>query len=236
MNAHTTNGTLHDFVEGLLPAEERAEVEAHLAACAACAEQARELEGLLASLGGLSASAAVPEGVWEGIEARIRGPVGGTSGEGPARVLSFPSGRAGVRRYTLSLGQLAAAASIVAVVSAGVVWAALGAGTPAGSPVAAVESPAPGGAARLVSTGDASYVTAASELEALLEQGRGVLAPETLAAIESSLATIDAAIAEVERALRSDPSSDLLGRMLVRHQGARLRVLRQAVRQVQGQI
>lgn len=237
MNGHTTTEMLHDFVEGLLEAEDRLEVEAHVASCAACAEQAREFEALLAAMGGLPANATVPEGLWEGIEARMGRAEGGPSEDGATRVLAFPSERrAGSHRYTLSLSQLAAAASVIAVLSAGVVWAVLGTGTPAATPVATIEGPAPRGAARLVSAGDASYVTAASELEALLEQGRGVLAPETLAAIESSLGTIDAAIADVERALRADPSSELLGRMLVSHQGARLRVLRQAVRQVQGQI
>jgi len=88
----------------------------------------------------------------------------------------------------------------------------------------------------MVSSGESSYEAAASELERILDQGRGLLDPETVATLERSLATIDQAIAEVEEALDADPSSELLARLLVNHQGTRLRVLRQAATLVRPQV
>lgn len=134
------------------------------------------------------------------------------------------------RRFTLSGAQLAAAAALVAFLSAGTVWMALrpGSGGPATSG-AVVEAPAPGGAAaRAASMGEESYDEAVRELEVLVARGRGVLAPETLATLEESLATVDAALSDVRQALEEDPGSNLLRRMLAGHQTTKLRVLRQA--------
>jgi hypothetical protein len=92
---------------------------------------------------------------------------------------------------------------------------------PAESPTAA--------AARFVSE-EASYATALDELMTLVETARPYLAPETLLALDESLAEIDAAIDEIAAALESDPSSELLHSMLVNQQRSKLRVLSQVAR------
>lgn len=224
MNEHSTVDQLHDLVEGLLPPDERAAVEAHLAMCARCAEDVAAIRDVREALAALPREASAPQGLWAGIEARL-------DGDG-ARVVPLPVDRVrarGPRRFLLSVPQLAAAAALVALLSAGSVWMTLsrpGVGLEGGDDVVAVDAPV--GPARMVASGEASYREAVMELEAILDAGRQQLAPETVEVLERSLTTIDQAIAEVREALRSDPASPLLTRMLVGHQGAKLRLLRQA--------
>lgn len=230
MDDHIELDRIHDLVDGALTAAEREGMEAHLSACPDCRATAEELAALRAELEALPAEARVPDAVWEGVRARIEGTLPGEGGEA-ARVLPFPVAGDVRRRLSLSLPQLAAAASVVALVSAGTVWMALR-GPSSGVGPSGVATAETVGAARMVSSGEASYRAAAAELEEVLEQGRDLLGPETVAALERSLATIDEAIAEVEAALARDPASPLLARLLVSHQATRLRVLRQAAAQV----
>ena len=58
------------------------EVEAHLAACAACREGARKLRQVLAHATALPGSVAPPRDLWPGIESRIARP-SGWSGSSP---------------------------------------------------------------------------------------------------------------------------------------------------------
>lgn len=233
MNGHISPERLHDLVDGLVPSAERAPLEEHLRTCGSCRDQAARLAGVVEALRGLPKEAAAPQGLWAGIEERIAGTAPG-AGEGETRVLPFPGAGAVGRRISLTVPQLAAAAGWVAVLSAGVVWSALsGPGVP--TPGAGVAETETGAAARMVAGGN-GYDEAVARLQDVVARGRDVMAPETLAALERSLATIDAAIAEVEEALRQDPSSELLARMLVNHQGAKLRALRQAATRVEPRV
>ena len=257
MSEHITNEELHDLVEGELAPERRASAEEHLAVCAVCRAERDEVASVVEGLAALPRVATPPAELWAGIEARIgasdgardadrdgagaRGgeSVGGEAAAGGVADHRHIAGRIEgpaltPRRFAFSPAQLAAAAAVVAFLSAGTVWLALS-GPWAGRAdrARATATPPTAAAARMVSAGDVSYRSAAQELEAVLEAGRNVLAPETLAALEASLRTIDQAIAEVEAALAEDPASDVLGRMLVNHQGARLRVLRKAATLVQ---
>jgi hypothetical protein len=86
-----------------------------------------------------------------------------------------------------------------------------------------------------VSLENGGYLEALAALEQIVAGGRSVLAPETLATIEGSLRTVDAAIADVEQALADDPNSDLLIRMLAAHRRTKLGVLQRAAAAVQAQ-
>ena len=122
---------------------------------------------------------------------------------------------------------------LVSVLSAGSVWMAVsGVGQSGG--VGMVGGDTQSSAVRAASTGgEASYAQAVAELEALVEQGRGSLAPETVETLDHALQSIDEALTEVRQALEADPSSGILERMLVNHQRSRLRLLRQAATAVQ---
>jgi len=73
------------------------------------------------------------------------------------------------------------------------------------------------------------YIQASSDLEAILRENRGQLRPETLKALEQSMAQIDSAIAQAERALRADPGSEYVTRYVGQLHNTRLMALRQAV-------
>lgn len=248
MMEHVRTDTLHDLLDGELRPEREREVREHLACCGACREALDGLAQAVASLGALPRAASPPARVWEGIRARLEARTPGApddaghpagrardGGQDPRVVPLHPDrpveagGRSGAGRVSLSLVQLSAAAAVVAFLSAGSVWMALRGGAAAPPPAPVAEAPSTAGAAaRAASTGQAGYDDAVGELEVLVARGRGVLAPATLATLEESLASVDAALADVRRALDEDPESDLLLRMLVGHQTTKLRVLRQA--------
>ena len=152
--------------------------------------------------------------------------------------------RAGsVRRFSLSVGQLASAAVLVALVSAATVFYAMGgdggaarlADTDAQSSEGATRPVMAGAAARAVAVEMEQYGEMIGQLEQVLADGHDLLAPETLATIEQSLRTVEEAIAEVESALAEDPNSDLLRRLLTTHQRTKLGVLQRAAAAVQAQ-
>lgn len=252
MTSHVSNERMNEALDGVLPSAEVADIEQHLMECAPCRNEHARLSEVVSAIRGLPRAGAVPDEAWAGIAARIGSRDGGLDGrhEGPdggaeeVKVLPLrraaegdagPGARIG-RRWSLSSTQLAAAAALVALVSATTVWIAIDGTTDdvfvAG---AAPRGPAGGAAARAVSLDDGRYGEVVDQLQALLAEGRSVLAPETLATIEGSLQTVDAAIAEIEGALDDDPNSDLLRRMLSNHQRTKLGVLQRAVAAVQAQ-
>ncbi len=236
MSEHPSIERMNDLVDGSLPSTIVADVRAHLESCSVCREEYAVLSETVSSLRGLPRGGRPPEGSWAGIEGRLG------SQEVPepeaATVVRFPGplARSRRRRWTLSLPQMAAAAAAVAIVSAGGMWLAIQPGM--------VVAPTPqrganestfvlGAAARAAGTSMAGYDQAVLELEALVAQGREVMRPETVRALEESLSAIDDAVADVRKALAADPSSELLMSMMVSHQTARMRVLRRAATMIE---
>ena len=137
--------------------------------------------------------------------------------------------------------QLAAAAVVISMLSAGTVWMALSGGArtrppPSGGAAFTAAAPMaedPGAAARMASSGEVAYDAAVLELQDLVSANRELMAPETREALDRSLQTIDQAMAEIRRALAQDPNSELLARLLANQQRSKLRVLRQAATAVQ---
>lgn len=77
------------------------------------------------------------------------------------------------------------------------------------------------------------YAHATDDLETLLRDNRSRLKPETVRALERSLAMIDSAIVQAQRALAADPANDYVIRYIDRLRSNRLATLRDAVAQVQ---
>jgi anti-sigma factor RsiW len=143
----TMSDRLQQYMDSELPPAERAEVDAHLAGCAACREASASLERLGALLRRELAdprAAFATAGLWRAIEARLDPPVEGRAGAPDgARALSGPEAsgwsRASSRRRPRSLLAAAAAAAALAIaVPLAVRWFA----TPAdeAAEVASVES------------------------------------------------------------------------------------------------
>ena len=249
MMQHVSIERMHEALDGLLSSAEIDVIDDHLLECEPCRHEYARLSEIVTAVRALPKVATTPEGAWQAIAARIGD---GSRSEGTeATVVAFPgsrqsvastgvTGRAetGLRRstFSLTLGQLAAAAALVAVLSAGVVFVALGGSRSPSPEVAGQPAPFSGGAAaRAVSMEGEPYGEVISELEEIVAQGRGVLTPETLLTIEESLRTVDEAIADVEQALASDPGSDLLLRLLATHRRTKLGVLQRAAAAVQAQ-
>jgi len=237
MSEHLSTERMHDLLDELLPEAEAAVGRTHLEACARCRAEYDDLARIVAELGSLPTEAHAPEGLWAGIERRLEAEPASTGREGGAEVLSLSMAgrrRATRRRLSFTVPQLAAAAAVVALFSAGTVWVALSGGPGTDAPVVATQPEEElGPAARMAAAGDAAYESAVVELEELVEANRDLMAPETVEALDASLRTIDEAMAAIRDALRKDPNSELLARLLVNQQRSKLRVLRQAATAVQ---
>ena len=235
MSEHPTSERLHDLLDGLLEGPEMDATERHLEGCATCADRLAELSALLDALGGLPSEARPVRDLWPEIADRIadRIAAGQGGGEGiPAKVLAFPAAGRGDhaharRRVSATVPQLAAAAVLVSLLSAGSAWWVLSRSPGAVGPVAATPESVETPAGRILPAA-APLDVALGDLEMALTEGRDLLDPETLAVLEESLAAIDQAILEAREALASDPNSELLNRLLINHQRAKLRVLQQA--------
>ncbi|MFL5539855.1 MAG: hypothetical protein ACJ8J0_12720, partial [Longimicrobiaceae bacterium] len=186
--------------------DEAALLERHLAVCAECRRALGELERVRAWLrADPVASADQPSHAeLDSIRGRIAGDV-----------VPLRPRRAAGRRWLVggALGAAAVAATMAAVMLArGGTDAAPGMLPPVR--VAAVSSP---------------YDEASRELEAELRRNRAQLGQESAEALARTLAGIDRAIAEAQRARAADPGNDFVARHLDRLRGERISTLRDAL-------
>jgi len=225
MSEHISLERTHDLIDGVLSSEAAERARSHMSGCAECRERYAMLSELTSDLRALPRDATPPPHLWDAISRRIDGTVPSQEPES-ADVLVLPGARGdGRRRVAFTIPQLAAASLVMALMSASVIW--MAASRPALAP--APENATAAGAVRFV-TDAASYDTAVAELMTIVETARPFLAPETLLALDQSIAEIDTAIDEIVTALESDPASELLHSMLVNQQRSKLRVLSQVAR------
>jgi hypothetical protein len=177
---------LDAYLEKALDATRRAELEAHLSGCEACRILTAQMQELLASAATLPRRITPPRNLWPDVASRLA-----------SRAATPPSQSTAWRRWA----PLAAAAVLLIAVTA-VVTARL---SRPEAPVAATASPAQPRMEGFAA--DREYVLAAEDLERVLAEGRGRLAPATVAVLERNLALIDAAIVEARAALEADPAN-----------------------------
>lgn len=177
---------LDAFVDGGLPPAKRREMELHLSECATCNAHSTEMQAVLFAATALPRIIMPPRDLWPEISARL-----------PARrdVHARQSGR--WSRWV----PLAAAALLLITVTATITYRLARPTAP--GPVVVATSPA----AVVGFAADREYVLAAEDLERVLAEGRGKLAPSTVELLERNLAVIDAAIAEARTALEADPAN-----------------------------
>lgn len=208
---------LSEYVDHELDAETRAALEAHLVTCAECRATRDELERVVARARQVSYREPAKD-LWRPIEAAI--------------VSTSPSVRRR-RMVTMSIGRLAAAAAIVALVAGAFAWtiasnrATNGAMSRLPRDTGAVF--AQGAVTGTSALAVASYRDAAADLERALEARRTTLRPETMQVIENNLRTIDVAIAQADSALQRDPGSAYLNQYLAATMQRKLKLLRRAV-------
>jgi len=231
---------LSDFLDGELTPEEQRAVEAHLRGCAACTAVLDDLKRVVARARAAGAAARPPAAdLWSGIAARIEPQAASAPNVAPFA----PNAR---RRIAFTLPQLAAAASLIAAVSGGLVWqiverrarTAPAAVEARRAPAAAAsvdtapgaDAAAPAAPDRIVPVvlADAQYDAAVSDLEKALKEGRGRLDGATIAIVEQNLQIIDHAIDQAREALAADPANTYLSGHLVEARRRKLDLLRRA--------
>lgn len=231
MTERIDDGMLFDYLEGLLDEADKSDLEARLRVDSISRDRLEELSALLAELRTLSGEREPTRDLWPEIEARLT--TAPAAGSEPA--MARWSGR---RRVSFPISQLIAAGLALIIVSGGTVWLGMRAmsGDVAPSVATMADTDGANADAPVLFAGDqgsADYDRAVAELEAILEAGRDQLSPETVEVLERSLGEIDRAILEAREALREDPASATLGRILSKHLRTKLDVLRRAAAAVQ---
>ena len=198
---HPDEAQLHDWVDGRLEADEAAGVADHLEACGRCRERVEALGGLAARLGDL------PREIPPRQDLRPELPDGG--GEGEAAAGGAADARPGAGGW---LRAAAVAAALAGTATA--VWLGLGRD---GGPEASAPRPEV-----------SAYAEAAGELAREIRRRKGELSPEAARALEASLASVDEAIRELERARASGRTGEELTRRLSARYRTKLEILRGA--------
>jgi hypothetical protein len=215
---------LSEYLDDELTDGERIALEAHLQGCAECAAVLADLRQVTARAGRLENRAPTKD-LWPSIARRI----GVNASETPP--VDLVSRRA-ARRWSFSLPQLAAAGIALMTVSGGTAWLLRGpAPQNAPAPVLAGPSSTPPAINTGSTTGGSanqSIATAVSDLEQVLQRGRGQLDTTTVRVIEQNLAAIDRAIAQAQQALNTDPANLYLNTHLAETMRRKLDLLRQA--------
>ncbi len=225
----TTNwiDRLSEYLDGALTPDERSACGAWLASSAEGQTVLQDLRRVVAKAKTLP-DVAVPEGIWSGVQQAI---ATSSVAEVNTDVVPLRSGaRPAARRFAYSPLQLAAAAVVLLAVGIG-----FGIKISAGSGVQAANGPRGGAGVIpvLARRADASYDKAVQELQIVLDQNRSTMDTATVRVLESSLARIDAALEEAERALQSDPHSAYLNDHLSRIKRKKIDLLRQGASLVQ---
>lgn len=215
MNRDERDSLINDYLDDVLPVEERHRVEQLLRHDADFADEVERQRRLLVSVAALPRRIAAPSEAWDGIAARID----------DAKVVAGPFRRA--RQSRVRTWTALAAASLALVISSSaltVVALTSRSDAPGGDAVSGI-------AAIPASTLEAEYQVTIGQLENLLADRKGVLSTETIEVVEASLATIDQAIREATAALRADPNNIRVLRQLAGVYQQKVDVLKQVTRQ-----
>jgi anti-sigma factor RsiW len=202
---------LSEYIDDELTDGERESLERHLSTCAECRQGLAELQAVVRHAATLPPRVPALD-LWPGVEQRIR------------------AVRPVQRRISLSFAQLAAAAVLLMAVSGGLVWMLRSPAQPSDRSGANIEAAARAGRAPAttlpVSFADETFDRAVADLQQALERGRDRLDPDTVRIVQQNLAAIDAAIAQAQSALESDPSNTYLNGHLVDARRRKLALLR----------
>jgi hypothetical protein len=213
MMPHLDDQTLSALLDDGLDAPARSTAEQHLTTCDVCASRVQRMRTVVAQAATLPRTMPAPAGEWQNIRARLR-PSGSS-------VMSSP--------WWTRRGALLAAGLALVITSSGLTVLFVGGGrdvaTQPASPAATAAPLTP----RLAAL-EHEYATVTRDLERELAERKHALTPETIAAVERSLRTIEAAIAEAREALARDPGSETLARLLVAGHDQKVELLRHATR------
>jgi anti-sigma factor RsiW len=218
MTCEEVRTRLDEYVDGDLGEAAFQEIELHLAGCAECRGQERELRALIAHASALPREILPARDLWPEVAARVRGAEG-------ARVVLRPS----VARWMRPTALAAAAAVAIAVSAALWTRGRVPVALPAG-PEGTLQPVAVGVASAGLLDAEREYARATADLMAAIDGQKDTLSPETRAALEANLKTIDEALAQVRAALRNDPGNAQLAHLLTSTHQKKLGALQRVVR------
>jgi anti-sigma factor RsiW len=184
---HPDGVTVDDYVDGTLPATERAAVDAHLATCAECRELVAGLRSVVAAVSTLK-PVEPPRAAWARIERTIR-----SENTGTATPRWWP--------------WLAAAAVLVLATFAGLKLADLWQQPPAADLTASAPAPDAQAIEAELLQAEQHYQKAITGLERIASAEKGSLDPQTASTLEKNLAVVDQAISESRAALKAQPGN-----------------------------
>jgi anti-sigma factor RsiW len=230
MNEHPRDDVLQDLVSGSLDSGATSHVERHLEACPDCRAEVNALRSLVASLGDLP-DAILPgtdlrPGIWRRIDGEAATRPSAASPEDGSVAWAPLSTPLRLRFATGASRRPLVMAALVLIAVTAIVSIAIDRGMSGRGAQADVAGGERAGATMLAA--EARVESATRELEALLAEQTGMLAPATREVIDNSLRAIDAAVAEARTALDGDPGNPMLSHMLMAAWEKKLGVLRAA--------
>ena len=218
MTDHTTHLTEDErqtAADGTLAAERRAQVEAHLAACDACAADVARIADFMKRTRESSTSGATAEldELWSPIRARIEA----------SKVVALDS--ATPSTSTRTFGWLVAAGVAAALLLTTLV---LRSRPLEQAQDVAVQVGPDSSVLRAVTDSTRAYEAEAQILLDRLEIQRATMRPEARAAIDRNLHTVDVAIAELKDAIARDPNNPALRQLLATSYRQKVELLKRA--------
>lgn len=216
---HTTHLTEDDrqsVADGTLPAERRADVEAHLATCDECATDVAQITEFMKrtheSAPVPHADAASLDELWPPIRARIEA----------SKIVSLGAGAHSSN--TRSLAWLVGAGIAAALLITTLVLRS----RPRESPTTVAQTTPDTAVLRAVADSTTAYEAEAQILLDRLEIQRATMRPEARAAIDRNLHTVDVAIAELKDAIARDPNNPALRQLLATSYRQKVELLKRA--------
>jgi putative zinc finger protein len=213
---HLTEDERQTAADGTLPADRRASVDAHLAACDECAADVARIAEFMKRT--RESTAPPPLGasldeLWSPIRARIEA----------TKVVALDSAApsTGTRPFVLLVAAGVAAALLLTTLV-------LRARPREGPTSVATQMEAESTMLRAVSDSTRAYEAEAQILLDRLEIQRATMRPEAKAAIDRNLRTVDVAIAELKDAIARDPRNPALRQLLATSYRQKVELLKRA--------
>jgi anti-sigma factor ChrR (cupin superfamily) len=240
---HPTEERLSDYADGSIDPVGRADLERHLASCAACRQTVDDLRAVLQATRTLELREP-PVRAWSRIERAIRLEAESRHSTQNAQSSQNRDGSGAkesrrvqrVLRSTPWLPWLAAAAALVLATFVGVRYApGRGGDRSTSSPPSAGATIAGGTSADSAQIeaelreAEAHYENAIKGLEQIANAEQSALDPHTAATLQKNLAVIDQAISESRAAVKSQPSSEPAQQSLVENFKAKIGLLQDTV-------
>jgi hypothetical protein len=212
-HSHLTEDERQLLVDEALPADRAREADAHLASCAACANDVARLRDIMARYKESSPPNGSVDDLWPGIRSRIE----------QNKVIPLGSQEQPHRRR-LTVGHLAAAGALAAGIMLTVVLLRPSHRIPVDTTVEVSDT----SALQLVSDSVKSYEDEARVLLNRLEVQRAMMRPDARASMDRDLKVIDSAIGELKVAIQNDPRNAALRQLLASSYRQKIELLKRA--------